>query len=323
MQTRKVLNRANRALAAVLAICILIGSALAETTGQWTCAKCGTEVSSPFCPTCGGTKETVGLKEGEWICICGHVNRNKFCGKCGTSREDAEKRRTQEPAHAPEPEPEPKPEPSSAPRPAYPDGYQEIKNAGIGSHVYYGSYPQTARGNDDTKIEWIVLTRDRTSCTLISRYALDCKPYNQGKASATWETCSLRKWLNGDFCNSAFSREEQAYLKTVTVSADKNPRYNTAVGNPTQDKVYLLSLTEATTLIGSKEERQCKPTAYAEKAGASSAVNGYCWWRLRTPGADSNRAALVFLDGSVSHQGGDRVNTNAGGIRPVIVIKIQ
>ena len=38
---------------------------------------------------------------------------------------------------------------------------------------------------------------------------LDCQPYNEEYDSVTWETCTLRAWLNGPFLNAAFTRTQQ------------------------------------------------------------------------------------------------------------------
>ena len=61
-------------------------------------------------------------------------------------------------------------------------------------------------------IEWIVLANDSNRAMLISRYGLDMRTYNTNWTNVTWQTCTLRKWLNGDFLNTAFSDEEQARL---------------------------------------------------------------------------------------------------------------
>lgn len=80
---------------------------------------------------------------------------------------------------------------------------------------------------------------------MISRYALDCRPYNKSDTAVTWESCTLRAWLNSEFLNEAFNGEEHALIPMVTVSADKNPSYDTEPGKDTQDRVFLLSIKEA------------------------------------------------------------------------------
>ena len=104
--------------------------------------------------------------------------------------------------------------------------------------------------------------------------------------------------MNNDFINAAFSADEKAMIPTVTVSADKNPNYNTNPGNATQDQVFLLSSTEANKYFSSDSARQCKPTDYAYEA-----FDGHCWWWLRSPGDNQYRAAYVTDDGDVDESG--------------------
>ena len=87
-----------------------------------------------------------------------------------------------------------------------------------GSAFYIGKYNQ----NDltrDTPIEWIVIDSQYDKLLLVSKYALDYKPYNVDRQHVTWDNCSLRKWLNGSFYSFAFSPEEKELVcprKNVT-----------------------------------------------------------------------------------------------------------
>lgn len=138
---------------------------------------------------------------------------------------------------------------------------------------------------------------------VISKYALDCKPYNTSDTDVTWETCTLRKWLNNDFINAAFSADERTMIPTVTVSADKNPDYSTNPGNATQDQVFLLSITEVNKYFSSDSARLCKPTDYAVANGVGENDSGNCWWWLRSPGVYQGSAAYVHRDGDVGEIG--------------------
>ncbi len=144
---------------------------------------------------------------------------------------------------------------------------------------------------------------------IISRHALDCKTCNMTLAAVTWETCSLRKWLNNDFLNAAFSMDEQKMIRTVTVSADNNPIYSVNPGNDTADKTFLLSIQEANKYFSSDKERKCSPTEYAIAHGAytsssdSTGGKATCWWWLRSPGYDALSAGNVFYDGAVLDYG--------------------
>ena len=186
--------------------------------------------------------------------------------------------------------------------------------------IKFGRYPQALK-NENALIEWLVLKNDGSRALLISKYALDCRQYNTSRANVTWETCKLRKWLNGKFLNAAFSESERAMIPSVTVSADKNPSYSTSPGNSTTDQVFLLSITEVNKYFSSNSARQCQGTAYCYAQGAHKAYNGNCWWWLRSPGISSDYAADVYYGGSVRETGRDVCNGNYA-VRPALWIDL-
>ena len=199
---------------------------------------------------------------------------------------------------------------------------QLLSNASIGTTIFFGSYEQdknSSNGKED--IEWIVLAREDERILVISRYALDWQQYNKSYASVTWETCSLRKWLNGTFLNDAFSEIERAMIPSVLVGPGNNPSYSTSPGNITADQLFLLSITEANKYFSTDSARQCQETVYRYTQGAYEANNGYFWWWLRSPGYDSYNAALVYRDGSV-YDHGDGVNRPNGAVRPAMWIDL-
>ena len=191
-----------------------------------------------------------------------------------------------------------------------------------GCIVTFGRYPQNADGKDKTPIEWIVLSTDGETATLISRYALDRQFYNTTWEDVTWEDCTLRKWLNGVFLEAAFGRDEQERLLTVEVTADRNPRYITDPGRATRDRVYLLSTNEAERYFSSDSERICKPTPYAEAQWAVTDDMGACWWWFRSPGGREHCAACVNFWGAIPPSG-DSVCGGDIAVRPVIVIGLS
>ncbi len=206
----------------------------------------------------------------------------------------------------------------------------------VGDVIAFGTYEQDALlSNGKEPIEWIILDkREDGSLVLLSKYALDCKPYNKDLADVTWETCTLRTWLNEDFYNAAFSAQEQARIVPVMIENEDNPYYGTTGGKPTTDKVWLLSINEATNEFTSEKvytyftddnSRMCAPTKYAVAQGASQSSNytvdgvGACWWRLRSPGYKSRSAAYVSFVGSVNDTGSD-VRYGDFSVRPVVVV---
>ena len=150
--------------------------------------------------------------------------------------------------------------------------------------IVFGRYPQASK-NENALIEWLVLKNDGSKALLISKYALDCQRYNTSGTDITWETCTLRRWLNGTFISNAFSHEEQAMiLSTTTESAD------------TKDRVFLLSEDEAREYFSSDSTRQCQGTAYCFAQGGDQDSDGRCSWWLRSPGGYFSRDYVSIVD---------------------------
>lgn len=125
------------------------------------------------------------------------------------------------------------------------DEMAAIADAAVGDIVYFGSYEQDNDLENGTEpVEWYVLDKTDGEATLLAVYLLDCQPYHEAVEDITWEDCTLRSWLNGEFYNMAFSKEEQAAIVNTKVVNENNPLYNTEGGNDTADKVWLLSLGE-------------------------------------------------------------------------------
>ncbi len=209
-----------------------------------------------------------------------------------------------------------------------------ISKAQVGDYVFFGSYEQDNNASNGIEpVEWLVLAKEEDRVLVISKYALDCQQYNAVYTDVTWETCSLRKWLNETFFNNAFSSDEQAMIRSTTVTADKNPSYNTPPGNNTTDKVFLLSIKEVNEFFGSDSARQCQGTAYCN-IHAYKAGNGNCTWWLRSPGGRSNYAATVdesgraisnlfiVLDNGGTISVGHGVNFSHYAVRPAIWIDL-
>lgn len=204
----------------------------------------------------------------------------------------------------------------------------------VGNYVTFGTYPQTKAGNDATPIEWLVLARDGDKALLISCYGLDAQPYNTSIIDVTWETCTLRKWLNGTFYNKAFSSAEQAAILTTNVDNSKSQCYsawNTSGGNNTQDKVFLLSYAEANKYFGVtysgdiNTKSRVAPTAYAIAQGtfrnSSKHVDSTnTGWLLRSPGNGRGSAAFVFPDGSLGSIG---VSYDSSAVRPALWVNLE
>ena len=197
----------------------------------------------------------------------------------------------------------------------------------VGDTFELGSYEQDNISNGKEKIEWIVLVKENGKALVISKYALDCQPYNTSCIDVTWKNCTLRRWLNNDFINSAFSADEKSMILVTTVSADKNPQYSTNPGAATRDQVFLLSVTEVDKYFSSAGVGQCGPTDYAVANGAWKGDKGGYWVWLRSPGIDPDFAASVSYDAYNSSDVlpfciGKPVGTDSGSVRPAMWIEL-
>ena len=218
---------------------------------------------------------------------------------------------------------------TASPSPSVTDGGKKKKavihsfeGVKLNDIIKFGSYRQK-RGENDTEIEWQVLDVVNGKAFVISKYALDCKSYNETKGKITWETCTLRTWLNSEFLSSAFADEEKARILTVTVAADKNHFYNSNSGNDTEDKIFLLSEREADKYFDSSKKRECRPTEQAIFNGAYFYKNSKtaAWW-LRTAGTNTKTAVTVYSLGTVMCAGKE-VESKEIAVRPAMWIDIE
>ena len=184
----------------------------------------------------------------------------------------------------------------------------------LGSIVTFGRYEQdNDKANGPEKIEWVVLAYDEENhkTLLVSRYGLDTIPYHT-TSRVTWETCSLRAWLNSTFLNSAFSEQERQAILTAEVKNDKAQAQpsNAKGGKDTQDKIFLLSYVEMNLYF--TRTTRIAPTPYATSQGAYTSESTTTpdgkpageWW-VRHPDTNPDFAFCVDEGGSMSHTGMD------------------
>ena len=171
--------------------------------------------------------------------------------------------------------------------------YSTIEKANVGDYIKFGSYTQNSSGKKKP-IEWQVLAKENNKMLVISRYGLDAKRFDS--SSNVWSNSEIRKWLNGDFYNEAFSEQEKKSINLSNLSD---------VG--TSDNVFLLSREEAEKYFSNNAERRCKATEYAVKNGAHVADSSYgdnagyshCWLRSPDPYSD-DYVYLVFNGGYIN-----------------------
>jgi len=201
---------------------------------------------------------------------------------------------------------------------------------GQADNLYFGTYQQSSDGNGGYNIDpikWRVLENAEGQLFLISDQNLDVFQYHTDWEEITWERSTMRSWLNGygasennggdsgtdytsdNFIGAAFSEKEQKAIAETTVVNDDNPNHNTDGGNNTTDKIFLLSIAEASnsSYFADDASRISTNTAYVADGGKIggdmySAGKGDWWW-LRSPGIGAYYAAGVAGNGDVDNAG--------------------
>ena len=193
-----------------------------------------------------------------------------------------------------------------------------------GDTVVFGNYPQ--RGEAAEPIEWTVLEVQDGRAMLISRYLLDMKTYYHTTENVTWETSSLRQWLNDEFLHTAFTAEEASAIMLTEVDnsdGQGNSEWDRSHGGKnTQDYLFLLSYREAFEQYYQEDgDRVCEATNYAVSRGAyTRGDRGAGWWWLRSPGYYQSRVEITGSDGTARSIENNRV---AGCVRPVFWVDTE
>lgn len=110
-----------------------------------------------------------------------------------------------------------------------------------GDYVYFGR-----RGEESMK--WKVLQNDGKNLLLLANRTLGTRAYHDvgelGNFNFSYESSTIRKWLNSDFIEETFTEEESEYLLENKVPNGFSQYSKLDSGPDTEDRVYLLSYKE-------------------------------------------------------------------------------
>lgn len=200
----------------------------------------------------------------------------------------------------------------------------------VGDRVYFGRYEQDNNFTNGTEpILWRVLEVTEDSVLLLSEYGLESKNINDSFKKVSWATSTMRQWLNDTFINKAFTNYEMKAILENKIQTKGNEEWGTSGGKDTIDKVYLLSVEEATNpaygfysqFYKASVSRIVRNTKYATiNDGYTNKTNGNtCWW-LRSPGMD-RQFAYFFTNGSGTYS--YFVGRRNDAVRPAIRVKLS
>lgn len=120
-----------------------------------------------------------------------------------------------------------------------------------------------------------------------------------------YETSSIRKWLNNDFYNCAFSSAEQKCIGTTELAIEPDSDGDSQPGSTSvEDKIFLLSYDEYQAISKNIKLNRGRRTAYATCQGLkvinSTYESAYGHWWLRTADQSSNYEMIIKPLGTLS-----------------------
>jgi len=159
--------------------------------------------------------------------------------------------------------------------------------------------------------DWYVLDKQDGKWLIITEEVIEKRPYHHEECEITWEICDMRQYLNGEFYNLLSETDRMRIVEVVNENPD-NPWYGTSGGNPTTDKVFLLSIDEVLSYFGDSGQirtRYMYPNCQwcadeflpwiddqyniNRRAVDDSGIVRH--WRLRSPGA--NECCVAHITG--------------------------
>ena len=210
--------------------------------------------------------------------------------------------------------------PSACHNPTGADNSYQDNNRYETGRVYYFKY-QSLRWRVLDPAAGLVLCEDIVDAQAFQNVVWSSGSYyyrqvNGHTLANDYASCTLRKWLNQEFINTAFSEKEQALLADTRLDSGDEAAGDT----PVTDKLFPLSETEAQREdygLGSSADRGADGTEYAKCQGLY-----YDDWWLRTPYTEYSYAQYISYVKVVSY-GISRlfVDNTSVGIRPAFVFK--
>ena len=230
---------------------------------------------------------------------------------------------------------------------------EQVQNRNEGETILFGSYEQNGILDDGKEpIEWTILKKndDDKSVILISKYILDCYPFNGFHQKVTWETSSLRNHMNSKMLSEMFNDSELSCVLPTYLLNSKNIFNDSYSGEPTYDLLFIPGIDEMLAYFSNdyfvneakineltkpNSKRVCYATPYAilrgvRVTGESEKYPGAGNYFLRTSGLQGRRIWFgdVFADyyqSFVSESGcikpdGTGVNSIDDGIRPMVQV---
>ena len=205
-----------------------------------------------------------------------------------------------------------------------------LGGADVGDTVTFGTYEQNNNYSDGNEnIEWVVIDKQEDKIMVVSKYIIAEQPFNTtNEGHISWENCTLRKWLNNDFLNEAFSGAEKNLITDTTVFSTEYLVVGATYS--TTDKIFLLSenernmLSSVDALKGIVTESVIalfSDAANSDVANINPSNFEPLWW-LRTTWEDADDPCASVVYG-VDYDGWTYAVEENAGVRPAMWISLK
>lgn len=157
-------------------------------------------------------------------------------------------------------------------------------------------------------MNWLIICTDRMNgkVLLVSEKTIGLAQYNNKLENITWKDCTLRKWLNEQFFEEAFSKQEKKFIKLTKVV---NNSGQNARNKCTNDFIFCLTIDEVKGYFAKD--------SYRSALGMDGEKNN--WWLRST--AYGCVAPDVAYDGTIYESG--CMVTDLCAVRPALWVDIS
>lgn len=165
-----------------------------------------------------------------------------------------------------------------------------------GNKITFGKY-------HGTELVWTILCTDGPRCLLLADAPVEYMYFHQERDNTPWSSCALRRWLNKQFLEEAFSLQERMNILLIPHQNNTDPRWGDENGPDTRGKAFVFNLKELDEYLPEQKDR-----AIGE------------WWWLRGHGCSNLNQQVVYKDGTIYANG---VSSNAPdmGVRPAMWVR--
>ena len=172
-------------------------------------------------------------------------------------------------------------------------------------------------GNYEGKpIEWLVLDSNDYAYLLLSKDVIDVQRFDDNGTNYVWGRGSIRNWLNSDFANAAFTKEQRTNEIYCEMCVTPDDPVNGMGGDIySEETVFLLSVADVNKYFPDESSRIAGATSHAIEMDRGRQGVYLSWWLRDT--SENGCPTCVTGAGSICGTGGDVMDAGCG-VRPAM-----